>query len=480
LPFSGIVSTRNGVRCHWQSLRSRQNIEHIAAKVFLEYISMLNKPTYEELTQRVIEQEQVNVKVKQVEKSLRENEKKYHDIITHLNEGFYSVTLDGTLLDYNIEFKNILGLDPDFDAKGIKLTDFWQNPVDRNIYIDELTKSDFIKDFEIKTKKSNDEIIVVQANARLIRDKQDNPIRIEGSFFDITDRKNAEKELIESKERFSLAMDAVRHGLWDWKIADDEVYYSPGCSTMLGYTANEISAGGEPWGNLIHIDDKAGAQKATIDCFENRSDEIKIEIRMKAKNEEWRWIEMRGQVVSRNRNNRAIRLVGTNVDITERKRFENELKKNREELEKTVKQRTRELLETNNALKILLRKSEEDRIELEEKVLANVIKLVLPYLKKIKAGQLDDMQINFLTTAESNLNNITSAFSHKLSLEKSFLTPTEIQIANLLKEGKSSKEIAEITSSKTSTIDFHRRNLRKKLGLKSKSINLKSHLRSLQ
>lgn len=292
--------------------------------------------------------------------------------------------------------------------------------------------------------------------------------------------KQVEKELIDSKERFSLAMDAVRHGLWDWKIADDGVYYSPGCSTMLGYSANEIPSGGEPWGNLIHIDDKAGAQKATIDCFEDRSDEINIEIRMKAKNGEWRWVEMRGNVISRDENNRAIRLVGTNVDITERKRFEHELKKNKEDLEKTVTHRTEELLETNRALKILLRKSEEDKTELEEKVLANMIKLVLPYLKKVKTGQLDNQQMNSITTAESNLKQITSAFSHKLSLMNSFLTPTEIQIANLLKEGRSSNEIAEITSSKKSTIDFHRRNLRKKLGIKNKTINLKSHLRSFQ
>ena len=441
---------------------------------------MLNKPAYEELEQRVNELEQEKVKFKRVKKSLREDEINYHDIINNLNEGFYSATLDGTLLDYNIEFKNILGLDPDFDAKGIQLTDFWQNPEDRKIYIAELTKNDFVKDFEIKTKKSNGEIVVVQANARLIRDKKDKPVRIDGSFFDITDRKKTEKSLTESEERFSLAMDAVRHGLWDWKIADDDVYYSPSCATMLGYSASEIPSSGLPWGDLIHMDDRAGALKATIDSFENRSDEFKIEIRMKAENGDWRWIEMRGKVVSRDNHNRAIRLVGTNVDITDRKRMENALRKNKDELEKTVKQRTKELLETNNALKILLRKSEENRIEIEEKVLANVIKLVFPYLKKVKAGQLDNKQINSLTAAESNLKNITSAFSHKLSLKNSFLTPTEIQIANLLKEGKSSKEIAELTSSQTSTIDFHRRNLRKKLGIRNKSINLKSYLLSLQ
>jgi len=126
-----------------------------------------------------------------------------------LKEGFFSTTLDGTLLDYNIAFKDILGLDPAFDAKGIKLPDFWQNPEDRKICIDELIKNEFIKDFEIKIKKSNGDIIVVQTSARLICDKQDNPIRIEGSFCDITDRKKAEEALMESKERFTLAMDAI-------------------------------------------------------------------------------------------------------------------------------------------------------------------------------------------------------------------------------------------------------------------------------
>jgi DNA-binding CsgD family transcriptional regulator len=108
-----------------------------------------------------------------------------------------------------------------------------------------------------------------------------------------------------------------------------------------------------------------------------------------------------------------------------------------------------------------------------------VNKLVIPFLKKLKSTQLDEEQANSLAVVESNLIQITSAFSKKLFLEFSSLTATEIQIANLLKEGKSSKEIAKLISSKVRTVEFHRANLRKKLGLTKKNENLRYFLLSI-
>ena len=119
----------------------------------------------------------------------------------------------------------------------------------------------------------------------------------------------------------------------------------------------------------------------------------------------------------------------------------------------------------NTALKVLLKRKEEDKQEIEEKILLNVKELVLPYLKKIESSRLNDRQKTLLNIIETNLENLIEPFIHRLSTNYSNLTPKEIQIANLIKDGKTTKEIAGILNSSKSAIDFHRNNLRRKLGL---------------
>ena len=168
-------------------------------------------------------------------------------------------------------------------------------------------------------------------------------------------------------------------------------------------------------------------------------------------------------------------LAGIFRDTTERKHAEEVLKEREQELE--IK--THNLKEANIALKVLLKKRDEDKTEIEEKVLLNIKELVFPYLEKLKKNKLDEKQKIYVSILESNLNDITSSFSHRLSSKYMNFTPTEIQIANLLRQGKTSKEIAELINSSPKAVAFHRENIRKKLGLKNKKINLKSYLLSL-
>jgi DNA-binding NarL/FixJ family response regulator len=114
------------------------------------------------------------------------------------------------------------------------------------------------------------------------------------------------------------------------------------------------------------------------------------------------------------------------------------------ERELELELQTHKLEETNTALRVLLKTREEDKHELEEKVLANVKELITPYLKDLKNAGLDTRQKAYLEIVESNLNDIISPFLHHLSSKYLSLTPREIQVATLVKEGKASKEIAEM------------------------------------
>ena len=149
-------------------------------------------------------------------------------------------------------------------------------------------------------------------------------------------------------------------------------------------------------------------------------------------------------------------------------RAEVEVKKHRDHLE-----------ETNTALRVLLKRREEDKVELEEKVLSNVKDLVLPYLERLQKTSLNPSQMSCLGILESNLNDIVSPFSRKLSSKYLALTPTEIRVANLIKEGKTTKEIAEFMNLSDKTIQAHRDNIRKKTGIKHKKRNLRTYLMAL-
>ena len=149
------------------------------------------------------------------------------------------------------------------------------------------------------------------------------------------------------------------------------------------------------------------------------------------------------------------------------------------ERETELQQKTENLEEMNAALKVLLQKRENDRIELEEKMLSNMRQLIEPYVAKLKQSKLNEKQKTFLKIILTNVDDIISPFARELSSVYFKLTPKEIQIADLIKQGKTSKEIAEILNSALKTIEFHRANIRKKIGLKNSKANLRTHLLSL-
>jgi DNA-binding CsgD family transcriptional regulator len=101
-------------------------------------------------------------------------------------------------------------------------------------------------------------------------------------------------------------------------------------------------------------------------------------------------------------------------------------------------------------------------------------------LSQDKGANLKAGQRSLVETIESNIHDIVSPFARELSSEYLNLTPTEIRVAHLIKQEKTAKEIAEIHNISESAIVYHRHNIRKKLGLKNRKINLKTYLRSLK
>jgi DNA-binding CsgD family transcriptional regulator len=195
------------------------------------------------------------------------------------------------------------------------------------------------------------------------------------------------------------------------------------------------------------------------------------------------------------------------VELAERRRMEKELQEAHDGLERRVRERTRELMkanedlrqeianrkkvekalrkreseleETNTALKVLLQGIEEAKQEAEERILWNIDEQIMPYLDKLKRRTVGEKSRTYLALLESNLKNITAGFPNRLSSTFSTLTPTEIEVVKLIMQGQTTKEIAGLMSIATSTIDFHRNNIRKKVGINRSNVNLRTYLSSL-
>ena len=170
-----------------------------------------------------------------------------------------------------------------------------------------------------------------------------------------------------------------------------------------------------------------------------------------------------------------VRLVVSHEEITDLKLTEEALTKSQGELY----EQKQSLEEANIALKVLLKQREADKAELEKKVLANVKDLVLPYVEKLKHSRLKPKEKTLVEIIEVHLNDVISPFLQRFANAKLLLTPQEMQVASLVKDGKNSKEIADILNVSEATINFHRKNLRVKFGLTHQKTNLRSYLLSI-
>jgi len=185
-------------------------------------------------------------------------------------------------------------------------------------------------------------------------------------------------------------------------------------------------------------------------------------------NGETRWLSCKASPFY-DHNNKLIGAIESMQDVTDSRNAVAELKNKSLHLE-----------EANTALKVLLEYRKNDRSEIEEKIAGNVKTLIIPYLNKLKTTGLDTAQTVYVNILESHLEEIVSPFLTNMTMHQANLTPREIQIADLVKQGRSAKEIAQILNIAVHTANNYRKRLRKKFSLQHKDKNLRVHLLSLK
>jgi PAS domain S-box-containing protein len=291
-----------------------------------------------------------------------------------------------------------------------------------------------------------------------------------GMGIDIHNRKVAEEALRLSEEKFRQLVENIHEVIYTTDRDGLVTYVSPAIERLTGFIPSDVV--GRHFSKFIHEEDLGYLKSRYDHALEGQRSPT--EYRVLTKSGGYRWVSTFSRPVKEN--NTSVGLHGVISDITEYKESEATLR----EREKELRAKTETLEEMNAALRVLLERREKDRVEMEEKVLLNISELINPYLEKLKKSSMDEKQKACLGIVESNLNSITSSFSRDLRFKYLSLTPTEIQIASLIRDGRTTKEIAELMNLSGRTIESHRKNIRRKMGLKDKKANFRTTLLSIR
>jgi PAS domain S-box-containing protein len=280
------------------------------------------------------------------------------------------------------------------------------------------------------------------------------------------------RELRLSEDKYRIILENMEEAYFELDLAGNFAFFNTATVEMLGYSADELAQMNyrdyvlpETTIRLFKIFNKIYRTGEPAEIFDYQ---------VIRKDGTRRFREMSASLI-RDPLQNPIGFRCLARDVTKRKLAEEALKKKEEELER----KSASLVESNAALKVLLRQREEDKVDLERNVLSNVREIIMPYIEELKKSRLTATQSVCIDTIETNLANIISPFLRNVTLKHFHLTPKEFQVANLVKEGRTTKEISEFLNMSTGAIDFHRNSIRKKFGLNNKKVNLRSYLVSL-
>ena len=424
---------------------------------------------------------------KKVERALAQAEERYRSIFENAVEGIFQSSPEGRILDVNPAHAHMFG----YDSRQEMIDAFedigrghYVHSEDRLQFKEICDAQGFIRGFEVEFYTKSGKKIWVSLNARTVKNARGDILYYEGIAEDITKRKQAEKALQDSERLLSEIIDFLPDPTFAIDMSGRVLVWNKAIEDMTGVKSQDMIGKGDyeyslPFygvrrpllADLLFRPDNA--VESDYEFIKKEGDAILAESgRLVSGIPRFFWgkatflCDSEGHVVG------AIESIR---DITRRREAEEELKKREQEL----LTKSRSLEEINIALKVLLGQREKDKGELEDSITLNMQKLVTPYIDKLKNSSLGPRETAYVQVLEMSLNDIISPFANKLSSKLTTLTPREIEIAKLVKDGKTTKEMANLFHSSIRAVEFHRDNIRKKLGLNKSNKNLRSYLLSL-
>lgn len=319
-----------------------------------------------------------------------------------------------------------------------------------------------MRDIQFRIRRSDGEVRWIEHACIPVMDDDSNFLGIRASNRDITERKQVEQALRVSEEKYRLVIENSNDAIL---IVQDGLikFVNPRALQVFSYDESEVIE--KYFLEFLHPEDRPIAKERYQQISQGIEPDNAFQFRALDARGREKWLQSNATLITWNNRPAVLTFL---TDISQIKEAEEHLKRRGSELE-----------EMNMALKVLLRESGEAKENLERKVLANMKDLILPYIDELEAAIDTPHAASLVKVVRSNLNEITSSFSQKLLNEYLGLTPREIQIADLIRQGKMNKEIARFLNISASGVEFHRRNLRKKFNIQGEKINLQSFLQSL-
>jgi len=408
---------------------------------------------------------------KRIEEALRESENQYRTIFENTGNATVILEEDTTISLVNAEFEKMFHYARD-EVEGKKS---WRELVleedlERLLGYQRLRRIDpkaVPGKYELKVVDRNGFIHNVYMTVAMIPGTK----KAVASHMDITPFKELENALAENESLYRNLFENAAIGMFQSTLEGRFMRINKAYATMLGYESpEEVITTITDTATQIHADPR---NRAELLADLERHGWFYAEQPYLRKNGSI----MIGKLAVRKvvkPNSSETYLEGIVEDITERKQAEKALIKSERELSN----RAKNLEEVNTTMKVLLKTMEKDQEKLKESFLTNISERVMPYVEKLKKTPLNDAQKSFINIVETSLDEIASPFIQSLTSRYLNLTKKEIQIVVLIKEGKTSKEIAELLNLSKRDIDFHREKIREKLCIKNQKRNLQLVLRS--
>lgn len=411
---------------------------------------------------------------KQAELALRANDEAYHSILRTTLDGFWVISPQGVLLDVNTRYAQQSGYSRD-ELLGMSVTDLEADGDVTTTHLQRIMEQGGDQ-FESVHRRKDGSTWHVEVSVTYL-DFND------GLFFaffrDITARKAAEAELQVAAAAFEtqagiVVTDAKKRILRVNK-AFSRITGNDG-KDIIGQSPSFLKSG-------LHDEAFYKSMKTSI----KEQGYWQGEIWDKRQNGDVFPLWLTISAVT-NKDGLITHYVSSFTDITAQKqaekilldarlRLENQVATTQEELEK-IKQ---DSVAVNTALGVLLKHQKTDSDDAQCALSLEVENTVLPFLKRLKAQSMDKKQTRLLDVLEINLRHLVKSYGRPTSLPSAYqhLTPVEIQVASMVRQGLATKTIAATLNLAPGTVDIHRKHIRKKLGLDGKSANLSSYLLSL-
>lgn len=404
---------------------------------------------------------------------------RYRAMIEGIGDGYNEVDPEGNFTFFNESFRRLMGYDREalLGMNYRRCTDRENAEKIFKAYNNVFKTGDPLDRFEWDIIRKDGTRRHIEVSVSLIKDPSGKATGFRSIVRDVTERKIAQRALQESESNYRSIFDNSIMGIYQNTPGGRFIKANPACARILGYDSPE---------DIVNSIVDIGRQIYTNpeDCTRlieklNENGHATFETRIRRKDGTAGWILNNVRLV-RDREGEVLYYEGLIQDIADLKRVEKELQETLRELESRVRERTKDLEESNTTLRVLINRRAEDRKHLEERLRMNVNDLILPIIEELKDGMPDKKRSAYLALLESNLKDITSPFLSILHSADRNLTRREIQIAGMIRDGLKKKEISELMGIRPATVDTHRNHIRKKLGLIRGKSNLRSYLLSIR